>query len=33
MDVPDGLVDLYVNVHAVTGLEPGSKTPYTVERE
>ncbi len=24
MDVPDGLVDLYVNVHAVTGLEPGS---------
>jgi hypothetical protein len=24
MDVPDGLVDLYVNVHAVTGLEPGA---------
>ena len=23
-DVPDGLVDLYVNVHAVTGLEPGA---------
>jgi SagB-type dehydrogenase family enzyme len=24
MDVPDGLVDLYVNVHAATGLEPGA---------
>jgi SagB-type dehydrogenase family enzyme len=23
-DVPDGLVDLYVNVHAVTGIEPGA---------
>ena len=23
-DVPSGLVDLYVNVHAVTGLEPGA---------
>ena len=23
-DVPAGLVDLYVNVHAVTGLEPGA---------
>ncbi len=23
-DVPDGLVDLYLNVHAVTGLEPGA---------
>jgi len=23
-DVPNGLVDLYVNVHAVTGLEPGA---------
>jgi len=24
MDVPDGAVDLFVNVHAVTGLEPGA---------
>ncbi|MGH7300483.1 MAG: SagB/ThcOx family dehydrogenase [Candidatus Rokuibacteriota bacterium] len=23
-DVPDGLADLYINVHAVTGLEPGA---------
>jgi len=30
MDVPDGLVELYVNVHAVTGLEPGS---YVYDRD
>jgi SagB-type dehydrogenase family enzyme len=29
-DVPAGLVDLYVNVHAVTGIEPGA---YAYDRE
>jgi SagB-type dehydrogenase family enzyme len=29
-DVPTGLVDLYVNVHAVSGLEPGA---YVYDRE
>ena len=29
-DVPSGLVDLYVNVHAVTGIEPGA---YAYDRE
>jgi SagB-type dehydrogenase family enzyme len=35
-DVPDGLVDLYVTVHAVTGLEPGAyayhRRPHAVTR-
>jgi SagB-type dehydrogenase family enzyme len=35
-DVPAGLVDLYINVHAVTGLEPGAYAyhpgPHALER-